>query len=64
MNRYLGLPQEQPAAYRMGSVLPYVHNLSGRLLLIHGQVCMYGVLLPKTNRGKSAAQRVKILTIP
>lgn len=36
--RYLGLPQEQPAAYRQGSVLPYVHNLSGRLLLIHGQV--------------------------
>jgi dipeptidyl-peptidase-4 len=34
--RYLGLPAENPAAYRDSSVLTYATNLSRALLLIHG----------------------------
>jgi dipeptidyl-peptidase-4 len=34
--RYLGLPQENKAAYDAASVLSYVTNLQGRLLLFYG----------------------------
>jgi dipeptidyl-peptidase-4 len=34
--RYLGKPQEHPAAYEASSVLPYAGNLQGKLLVMHG----------------------------
>jgi len=34
--RYLGRPQENPLGYEASSVLPYVKDLRGRLLVIHG----------------------------
>jgi dipeptidyl-peptidase-4 len=34
--RYLGLPQTDPAAYKVSSVLTYANQLSRPLLLIHG----------------------------
>jgi dipeptidyl-peptidase-4 len=34
--RFMGLPQENAAAYREGSPLTYAHRLRGRLLLVHG----------------------------
>jgi len=34
--RYLGLPQENPEAYRVSSVLTYADQLKRPLLLIHG----------------------------
>ena len=34
--RYLGLPQENPEAYRVSSVLTYAADLRRPLLLIHG----------------------------
>ena len=34
--RYLGLPQENPAAYKVSSALSYVDQLERPLLLIHG----------------------------
>lgn len=34
--RYLGLPETDPAAYREGSLLPYAADLQRPLLLIHG----------------------------
>ena len=34
--RYLGLPQDQPEAYRVSSVLTYADQLSRPLLLVHG----------------------------
>ena len=34
--RYIGTPQENPAGYEASAVFPYITNLSGKLLLIHG----------------------------
>ncbi|MBM3845396.1 MAG: S9 family peptidase [Verrucomicrobia bacterium] len=34
--RYMGLPQSQPEAYRLGSALTHASKLKGDLLLIHG----------------------------
>jgi dipeptidyl-peptidase-4 len=34
--RYLGTPAENPEGYRASSVFPYLDDLRGRLLLIHG----------------------------
>ncbi|MFI4891527.1 MAG: prolyl oligopeptidase family serine peptidase, partial [Steroidobacterales bacterium] len=34
--RYLGKPQDNPAAYTASSVLNYAGNLRGRLLIMHG----------------------------
>lgn len=34
--RYLGLPQESPAAYDKAAVLRYARNLTGDLLIMHG----------------------------
>ncbi|HYM23064.1 MAG TPA: DPP IV N-terminal domain-containing protein [Vicinamibacterales bacterium] len=34
--RYMGLPQDQKAAYDAGSAMTYVKNLKGRLLLYYG----------------------------
>ena len=34
--RYMGLPQENPAAWEKASLLTYAPNLKGSLLLIHG----------------------------
>ena len=34
--RYLGLPSHNPDGYLSSSVFPYVHNLHGKLLVIHG----------------------------
>ena len=34
--RYLGTPQQNPDGYRASSVFPYLENLQGQLLLIHG----------------------------
>jgi dipeptidyl-peptidase-4 len=34
--RYMGLPQENPAGYRRGSPITYAANLRGDLLVVHG----------------------------
>lgn len=34
--RYLGTPQEQPEAYRLGNVLSYADEIADPLLLVHG----------------------------
>lgn len=34
--RYLGMPRENPAGYARSSVLSYVPDMQGRLLLVHG----------------------------
>ncbi len=34
--RYLGRPQDDPAAYEASGVLPYAQGLAGRLLVMHG----------------------------
>merc|ERR1711862_894714 len=34
--RYMGTPLSNPDGYKTGSVLEYVHQLKGKLLLIHG----------------------------
>jgi dipeptidyl-peptidase-4 len=34
--RYLGLPDENPDAYRVGSALSFADSLAGDLLLVHG----------------------------
>ena len=36
--RYMGLPATNEAGYRTSSVLPYVDQLAGKLLLVHGLV--------------------------
>lgn len=36
--RYMGLPQEHPQAYRESSVLEHVAGLRGRLMLVHGLI--------------------------
>ena len=36
--RYMGTPQSNPDGYRAGSVLSYVENLQGHLLLVHGLI--------------------------
>jgi dipeptidyl-peptidase-4 len=36
--RYMGLPQKNPAGYERSSVLAHVDNLQGELLLIHGLI--------------------------
>src|ERR1044072_693051 len=35
--RFLGLPQESPAAYREASAVTYADRLRGNLLVVHGQ---------------------------
>jgi dipeptidyl-peptidase-4 len=34
--RYMRTPKENPDGYREGSVIPYVENLKGKLLIVHG----------------------------
>ena len=34
--RYLGRPQDNPAAYEASSVFPYADKLAGKLLIMHG----------------------------
>ena len=34
--RYMGLPQDNPDAYRLGSPLTYASRLKGHLLIVHG----------------------------
>ena len=34
--RYIGLPQENPEAYRLGSPVTFADRLKGDLLLVHG----------------------------
>jgi len=34
--RYMGLPQDNPDVYRIGSPVTFAQNLKGRLLLVHG----------------------------
>jgi dipeptidyl-peptidase 4 len=34
--RYMGLPQDNPDVYRLGSPVTFASNLKGRLLLVHG----------------------------
>lgn len=34
--RYMGLPSENPEAYRLGSPITFANQLKGKLLLIHG----------------------------
>jgi len=34
--RYMGRPQDNPAAYAASSVLPYAKNVKGELLIMHG----------------------------
>ena len=36
--RYMGTPQSNPQGYRESSVLSYVENLQGNLLLVHGLI--------------------------
>jgi len=36
--RYMDSPQENPEGYKKNSLLQYVKNLDGKLLLIHGTV--------------------------
>jgi dipeptidyl-peptidase-4 len=36
--RYMGTPQSNPEGYRSSSVLSYVDNLKGKLLLVHGLI--------------------------
>ncbi|KAG5233720.1 dipeptidyl aminopeptidase [Salix suchowensis] len=36
--KYMGLPSDNPRGYEFGSVMHHVHNLKGRLLLVHGMV--------------------------
>ena len=36
--RYMGTPQSNPEGYRDSSVLAYVENLQGHLLLVHGLI--------------------------
>jgi dipeptidyl-peptidase-4 len=36
--RYMGLPQKNPAGYERSSVMAHVDNLQGELLLIHGLI--------------------------
>ena len=36
--RYMGTPQSNPQGYRESSVLSYVENLQGHLLLVHGLI--------------------------
>ena len=34
--RYMGLPDENPQAFKEGSPITYAHQLKGNLLLVHG----------------------------
>jgi dipeptidyl-peptidase 4 len=34
--RYMGLPQDNPEAYRLASPVTFADSLRGRLLLVHG----------------------------
>jgi dipeptidyl-peptidase 4 len=36
--RYMGTPQSNPQGYERSSVMPYVQNLRGQLLLVHGLI--------------------------
>ncbi|MCA9874588.1 MAG: prolyl oligopeptidase family serine peptidase, partial [Anaerolineales bacterium] len=36
--RYMGTPQGNPEGYTQGSVMAYVDNLQGKLLLVHGLI--------------------------
>ncbi len=36
--RYMSTPQLNPDGYTQGSVMPYVDNLEGKLLLVHGLI--------------------------
>lgn len=35
---YMGTPQDNPDGYREGSVMPYVHQMTGKLMLVHGLI--------------------------
>lgn len=34
--RYMRTPKENPGGYREGSVIPYVENMKGKVLIVHG----------------------------
>jgi dipeptidyl-peptidase-4 len=34
--RYMGVPQENEAGYRVGSAINFAHGLQGKLLIVHG----------------------------
>jgi dipeptidyl-peptidase-4 len=34
--RYMGLPQDDPEAYRQGSPITFANQLEGKLLIVHG----------------------------
>jgi len=34
--RYMGLPQDNPAGFKNGSPITFAHQLKGNLLLVHG----------------------------
>lgn len=36
--KYMGLPTENLSAYEYGSIMHHVHNLKGKLLLVHGMI--------------------------
>ena len=36
--KYMGLPSENQSGYESGSVMNHVHELKGRLLLVHGMI--------------------------
>merc|ERR1712113_1309848 len=36
--RYMGLPVDNPDGYVRSAVMPYVDNMSGHLLLVHGLI--------------------------
>lgn len=36
--KYMGLPSENPSAYREGSVMHHVDKIKGKLLLVHGMI--------------------------
>ncbi|XP_010266537.1 PREDICTED: uncharacterized protein LOC104604021 isoform X2 [Nelumbo nucifera] len=36
--KYMGLPSENPAGYEYSSVMHHVHNIKGRLLIVHGMI--------------------------
>lgn len=34
--RYMGIPEDNPEGYHEGSIMAHIHNLRGKLLLVHG----------------------------
>lgn len=65
--RYMDTPQENPDGYEASSVLPFVENLSARLLLVHGtddRTVMWSQAMAFVERCVALGKQIDLLVYP